>query len=165
MASGVCYIYRNGKLEREKHPEFHVRGPSKVYRKECWDKIGGLVKHLGWDTIDEIKAQYYGWETKSFQDLKIIHQRITGDNTGPFKWSIKLGQSDFYCGYHPIFVMVKGIWRCFFHRPYFISGIGLLLGYFQCIISNKKIIMEKEFVQFLRREQIRKLTFRPGIWK
>ena len=41
MASGVCYLETSGGLEREKHPEFHVRGPSKVYRRECWKRSGG----------------------------------------------------------------------------------------------------------------------------
>lgn len=165
LASGVCYIRKNGVLIPENHPKFHVRGPSKVYRRECWEQIGGLVKHLGWDTIDEIKAQYLGWTTLSFKNLQIIHHKQTGYNTGLVKWAIKQGRSDYYCGYHPIFILAKGIRRIFFERPYLIDGMGIIIGYFLSYLKKEQRYEESKVVEFLRREQIKKLTLRPGIWR
>ena len=164
MASGVCYVEINGRLEAEAHPEFHVRGPSKVYRRECWEQIGGLVKHLGWDTIDEIKAQYFGWKTRSYKDLQIIHHKITGKNTGVFKWAVKLGRSDYYCGYHPIFLLAKGVRRLFL-PPFVVGGVGVIWGYFKNYFINAEQYQEKDIIQFLRDEQIKKLTLRKGIWE
>ena len=94
------------------------------------EKIGGLVKHLGWDTIDEIKAQYHGWKTRSYEEQVIIHHKVTGKNTGVFKWALKLGQSDYYCGYHPLFLLAKGVRRLFL-PPYVLGGVGILWGYFR----------------------------------
>jgi len=164
MASGVCYLEINGGLEREKHPEFHVRGPSKVYRRECWEQIGGLVKHLGWDTIDEIKAQYHGWKTRSYKELVIIHHKVTGKNTGVFKWAVKLGQSDYYCGYHPLFLLAKGVRRLFF-PPYVLGGVGILWGYFRNYFRTAEQFPEKDIIRFLQTEQVKWLTMREGIWR
>jgi len=164
MASGVCYLETSNGLEREKHPEFHVRGPSKVYRRECWEQIGGLVKHLGWDTIDEIKAQYHGWETRSYKELVIIHHKVTGKNTGVFKWAVKLGQSDHYCGYHPLFLLAKGVRRLFF-PPYILGGVGILWGYFRNYFGKLEQFPEKDVVRFLQKEQMKRLTMREGIWR
>lgn len=164
MASGVCYIHSNGGLERERHPDFHVRGPSKVYRRKCWEQIGGLVKHLGWDTIDEIKAQYHGWETRSYNELQVIHHKVTGKNTGVFKWAVKLGQSDHYCGYHPLFLLAKGVRRLLF-PPYVLGGVGILWGYFRNYFRTAEQFPEKDIVRFLRNEQMKRLTMRGGIWR
>jgi len=38
----------------------HVRGAFKAYSKSCFKAIGGLKAKMGWDTIDELLAQYHG---------------------------------------------------------------------------------------------------------
>lgn len=165
IAGGVCYVRRNGQLEIEKHPEFHVRGTTKVYRRECWNQIGGLIKHFGWDTIDEVKAQYNGWATKSFKDLKTIHHKITGYNTGKFNWAIKCGKGNYYCGYHPLFVLAKGLRRMILKRPYLVDGIGIMVGFFSSYLKRDERYEDLEIIEYLRKEQIKRLLFRPGIWK
>ena len=163
IASGVCFHYRKGRLVREKHPEFHVRGASKVYKIACWEDIGGLIEHKGWDTIDEMKAQSLGWETKSFQNLRIIHHKPTGYNTGLYKWSIISGKSDYYCGYHPLFVIAKGMKRMF-RRPFIIGGLGIIYGFFKDHIKNCEQVKDIELIKFIQKQQIYKLTFRESIW-
>jgi len=44
----ICYI-ENGTKRIEFCPEFHVRGATKIYRRECWDAIGGFWPAPGWD--------------------------------------------------------------------------------------------------------------------
>jgi biofilm PGA synthesis N-glycosyltransferase PgaC len=164
MASGVCYIYVRGILTLENHPEFHVRGPSKIYRRECWKQIGQLVKHLGWDTLDEVKAQYLGWTTKSFKNLRLIHYKVTGYKSGAAKWAVKCGKSDYYCGYHPLFILVKGIKR-FFKKPYLIDGMGILFGYFKSYLNKDERYEDSAVIEYLRKEQIKTLMFRRSIWR
>ena len=164
IAGGVCYIEKNGRLKLEEHPEFHVRGTTKVYRRECWEEIGGLIKHLGWDTIDEIKAQYHGWESKTFKGIKLIHYKVTGFNTGTFKGAITCGKSDYYCGYHPFFVFAKGA-RRIFKQPYLIDGFGIMLGFFSCYIKKEGRFEDSEITKYLRKEQVKRMLFRPGIWR
>jgi biofilm PGA synthesis N-glycosyltransferase PgaC len=54
-------------------PKFHVRGATKIYRRECWLAIGGLAPATGWDTIDELKANMMGWSTRTFHEIKVLH--------------------------------------------------------------------------------------------
>ena len=56
----ICYIVE-GKKSFEEAPSFHVRGATKIYRKACWNSIGGLLPAPGWDTLDEVKANSLGW--------------------------------------------------------------------------------------------------------
>jgi glycosyltransferase involved in cell wall biosynthesis len=40
----------NGELvsEAPDDPAFHVRGATKIYKRECWNAIGGLIEAPGW---------------------------------------------------------------------------------------------------------------------
>ena len=38
----ICYV-AEGKKRFEEAPAFHVRGATKIYRKACWDGIGGFL--------------------------------------------------------------------------------------------------------------------------
>src|ERR1700722_2875279 len=53
IAGGMIYNKIGDQLVLEKVAEFHVRGATKIYRRECWDSLGGMWNGLGWDTIDE----------------------------------------------------------------------------------------------------------------
>lgn len=56
----------------------HIRGPVKLYRKACLEAIGGLRESIGWDTIDELLAKFYGYDTMTIEQLKVKHLRPTG---------------------------------------------------------------------------------------
>jgi len=43
----------------------HTRGATKIYKRECWDHIGGVYETTGWDTLDDFSAMSKNWETKS----------------------------------------------------------------------------------------------------
>ena len=53
MASGNLYIKKRDAWVFENISEkTKVRGPIKLYKKECFEAIGGLKKSIGWDTVD-----------------------------------------------------------------------------------------------------------------
>ena len=164
IASGICFILKNGHLVEEKHPRFHTRGPTKIYRKECFDQIGGLIKHLGWDTLDEIKANYLGWQTSSFEDLHLTHFKPTGFNTGSFRWAVKLGSSNYYTGYHPLFMVAKALYRLP-QKPFVLGSVAILFGYYRNLIARKKTIVSPDLRHFLRREQIKRLVGLKSLWR
>ncbi len=58
----------------------HVRGAFKAYSKKCFKAIGGLKPAMGWDTIDELLAQYHGFKIITDSTLKVKHLRPTGNN-------------------------------------------------------------------------------------
>ncbi len=79
MASGFCYIKKNTNwiLENLTHRD-HIRGALKAYRKECYNQIGQLKPSMGWDTVDELLAQYHGWEILTDNTLHVKHLKPTG---------------------------------------------------------------------------------------
>ena len=120
IGGGVIYSIINGKPELEKTPVFHVRGATKIYKKECWIGIGGLINAPGWDTIDEVKANMLGWETKSFSDLQILHLRYTGGAEGTWRDMVKNGRANYIAGYHPLFMLLKCTKRMF-QKPFLLD--------------------------------------------
>ncbi|WP_019037853.1 glycosyltransferase family 2 protein [Psychroflexus tropicus] len=58
----------------------HLRGALKAYRKQCFTDIGGLIPAMGWDTIDEMKARFRGWEVQTDSSLLVKHLKPTGQN-------------------------------------------------------------------------------------
>ena len=51
----------------------HIRGALKAYRKACFVQIGKLKPSMGWDTIDELLAKFYGWELLTDETLQVKH--------------------------------------------------------------------------------------------
>ena len=79
MVAGLCYIQKESNwILEELTAKKHIRGALKTYRKDCFIEIGKLKRAMGWDTIDEILAQYYGWEIIIDDSLKVKHLKPTG---------------------------------------------------------------------------------------
>lgn len=78
MASGFCYIKKNEWFLENLTRKDHIRGALKAYRKECFIQIGKLKPSMGWDTVDELLAKYYGWEILTDESLHVKHLKPTG---------------------------------------------------------------------------------------
>ncbi|SDE66500.1 glycosyltransferase [Riemerella columbipharyngis] len=75
MASGLLYIEHNGVwLHEAVANKNHIRGAIKSYRKECFQKMKGIRPTLGWDNIDVMLAQMYGYRV--FVDRSIYVKQI-----------------------------------------------------------------------------------------
>ena len=66
IAGGTCYEQDSA---GEWRPTFatrdHVRGATRAYRAECFAAVTPLEPRMGWDGIDELKAQVAGWSTRT----------------------------------------------------------------------------------------------------
>src|SRR5262245_17022622 len=62
IGGGFLYHMVNGRRVLEEAPEFHVRGGVKIYRRACWEGLGGLWVGPNTDLVDEIKAIMLGWK-------------------------------------------------------------------------------------------------------
>jgi glycosyltransferase involved in cell wall biosynthesis len=81
MAAGQCYIQKDDQWVLENlSKDDHIRGSLKAYRKACFLEIGKIARSIGWDTLDELMALYYGWELKVDPSLKVKHLKPTGFN-------------------------------------------------------------------------------------
>jgi glycosyltransferase involved in cell wall biosynthesis len=149
--------------ESKADPAFHVRGATKIYRRECWQGIGGLVQAVGWDTVDELKANMLGWSTRTFSDIRIVHHRPAGAAYGTWQNWVKNGLANYVAGYHPIFMLLKCISRVF-KRPYGIAALGLWFGFCSGYAKRIRRVDDAPFRQYFRSQQLRRLLGRPSLW-
>ncbi len=151
------------KEESTVDPAFHVRGPTKIYRRECWNAIGGLVKATGWDTIDELKANMMGWKTRTFAEVPLIHHRPTGAAYGSWSNWVKNGRANYAAGYHPLFMALKCVSRMV-QKPYGVAALGLWTGYCTAYVRREWRVQDPRFLSYFRGQQMRRLLGQPNLW-
>lgn len=151
IASGLTFIPKNGQMVPEKVQEDHPVGPSKVYRRKCFEDINGLKPIPGWDLADLLSAQMNGWETKCFDDYKIEHYRITGSRRkGITGGKFLLGRFEYRFGYSLGYVCLKSIYKIF-DKPLILGGLSILGGYLYSFLIREDRLYDKEMRQYLRK--------------
>ena len=160
----VCQL-DNGQLRVDSlgDPPFHVRGATKIYRRECWEMIAPLIQAPGWDTIDEVKANLFGWTTRTFADLRLIQHKPTGGADGNWRNSFKNGRANYIAGYHPLFMLAKCVKRSI-HKPFVVESLALLAGFCSAYFNRMPQVADNEAIRYLRQQQIRRLLFQPSIY-
>jgi hypothetical protein len=135
----------------------HVRGCTKMYRRACFEAIGGLVPTMGWDGIDEWKALALNWEVRSFTELKVLHHRCTGMATGKLKSRIEEAHAAYYMAYHPLYMIARGIHHLA-SRPYVIGGIAMVVTCFADWLRGRERLTDPSLVRYIRRTQMGRLA-------
>lgn len=156
ISSGISFTYVNGTLVQEKGAEGHTLGATKVYKRECYERIGGLIPSMGWDGLDEIKARMMGWTAKPIADLVVLHHRPEGQGQGLFRSGIERGKGSHFMGYHPVFLLARAA-RQMLRPNSFADGVGMLIGYLGSALRRDSRVPDAQLVRYIRRNQIRKL--------
>jgi glycosyltransferase involved in cell wall biosynthesis len=164
IGGGTIFHIFDGREIVEEVPQFHVRGATKIYKRECWSAIDGLWVAPGWDTIDEVKANMLGWTSRSFPDLRVYHQRLTGTAESRWKDFVKNGRARYVSGYHPLFLASSCI-RRLFQRPYLIASAGLFYGYLSGYLKRIPQVDDPLLIKYLRKQQVHRLLGKQTIWR
>jgi len=144
-------------------PKFHVRGATKIYRRECWIQLGQLYPAPGWDTLDEVKANMLGWKTYTFDELKLLHHRKAGEAEGTWPNWVKNGLANYVAGYHPLFMFAKCASRVF-KRPYGMAALGLGIGFCSGYVKRAWRVDDRALVKYFQNQQMRRLLGQPSLW-
>jgi poly-beta-1,6-N-acetyl-D-glucosamine synthase len=164
IGGGALYHVINGQFQLEENPHFHVRGATKIYRRACWEDIGGLQTTPGWDTIDEVKANMMGWQTQTFSDIHVTHHRFTGTGDTTWRESVKSGRGGYASGYHPAYFLA----RCAYHlgrKLELVGVIGMLWGFVSGYLLRAPRVEDKKLLSYIRQQQIARLFGRQTIWR
>jgi glycosyltransferase involved in cell wall biosynthesis len=164
IGGGTVYHEEAGHDVVETAPRFHVRGASKIYRRSCWEALGGLVEAPGWDTLDEVRAQMLGWTTRTFAEVKALHLRPTGMADGHWATAVKYGLANYVTGYHPVFMLLK-VTKRVTDQPHGIMAAGLLWGFISGYLRGVPRGADATLVRFVRQQQLRRLLGQPSIWR
>jgi biofilm PGA synthesis N-glycosyltransferase PgaC len=164
IGGGEIHHDIDGVMKVEANPRFHVRGATKIYRRKCWDAIGGLWPAPGWDTIDEVKANMLGWKTHAFVDLHLFHHRLTGSEEGLLRDRIKHGVACYVSGYHPLYVAASCVSRLA-QKPYLTGSMGIMYGFLKSYFTRPLRLNDRSYLSYIRRQQIRRLCGMETIWR
>jgi glycosyltransferase involved in cell wall biosynthesis len=138
-----------------------------VFRRVCFEEIGGYIpcKNGGEDSCAEILARMYGWQTWSFPDIKVIHQRSVGTRDGRtvLYARFKQGLTDYCLCTHPIFMLAKCLRRCLIEKPFINSGVVRLAGFLYGYIVREQRQIPYDAKRFVHKEQMRRLLACVGI--
>jgi len=150
MCSGLLYIKKDNKwiFENIANKE-HIRGPIKLYSKKCFEAIKGLKNSLGWDTVDVLLAQYYGFTIKTERALKVKHLRPTGHGYSTKNYSEK-GKVVYKMNYDFLLAKIalsKMAWQIKSPALFF-NG---MVGYLKSWISKEDKMVSLEEGKFIRR--------------
>jgi poly-beta-1,6-N-acetyl-D-glucosamine synthase len=148
---------RTGERHRERCPPQHARGPTKFYRRSCYEQIAPLPAMLGWDTIDELSARRSGWRTASVACAAgdTIHLRPTGAHDGLVRAQFRWGTCAYAIGQHPAWVLASAA-RRLRDQPKVIGSAAFLAGWLTASIRRSPRA-SAEVRAFGRGEQLRQL--------
>ncbi len=158
MAGGFCYIEKNGEwiLENLTNKD-HLRGALKAYRKECFQQINGLKNAMGWDTVDELQAQFYGWKIKTDPTLQVKHLKPTGQ---VYTKAARLKQGEAF------YKMRYGFWltsiasaKLAARKKSLVYFLNAMEGFYRAKRTNQDYIVSAEegkFIRHLRWKNIKK---------
>lgn len=137
----------------------YVAGPCQLFRRECWQDIGGYVanKAGGVDWIAVMTARMKGWRVCAFPEKRFHHHRSMGTaQRGQLASMFSYGEKDYYLGGSPLWQL----FRCSFRmtkRPFVLGGLALLAGYMTAAVRRMPRAVSPELMRYHRAEQMKKL--------
>jgi biofilm PGA synthesis N-glycosyltransferase PgaC len=151
-ASSQSYDYRFVSIE-------HVTGICQLFRRQCFDEIGGYVPAKGGaiDRIANIAVRMKGWKTRTFPEKTYFHHRQMGTaQQSLLSARFKDGAKDYAVGSHPLWELSRALYQMT-RKPMIIGGIALFCGYLWSTIKNSPRPVPPEMIAFHRREQMQRL--------
>lgn len=137
----------------------HVSGACQLFRRECFESIGGYVPVKGGaiDWIAVTTARMRGWQTRTFTEKVCLHHRTlgTGNNRA---WAVPFhyGRKAYYVGGHPAWALLRGFFEMR-KRPWIIGGLLFQLGFLWAAITRMPRPVSPELMAFHRGEQMARL--------
>jgi cellulose synthase/poly-beta-1,6-N-acetylglucosamine synthase-like glycosyltransferase len=163
--SGKTHIPVGGRFVLERTGDEFSHGVAKLYRRECFQEIGGFVRQVMWDGIDCHRCRMLGWKATSDPDprLAIKHLRQMGSSHksvyhGRRRW----GRGQYFMGTHPLYILGIAAYRTA-ERPWVLGGLNILLGYLGAWARREPRYDDPQFRRHLHRWQLDELRRRFGL--
>lgn len=137
----------------------HVNGQCQLFRRKCFDDIGGYVpiKGGGIDWVAVTTARMKGWLTYSFAERSFHHHRKMGTAGGSELGArFHYGKKDYFLGGHPLWQVFRSTFQMA-KRPYVIGGVCLMAGYVWCWVTARERPVSPQLMKFHRGEQMMRL--------
>lgn len=155
IAGGVV-IEADGSGETSVSELSNVSGAVQMFRRACWECIGGLVPipEGGEDTIACVAARHCGFQTRVLPELAVRHLKARGASWGgQVRRMWMTGRRDAAMGVHPLYAFIKYL-AMLGRPPWMVRGLVMLAGYCARSWFGGKLLVSKEIVHRLRSEQL-----------
>ena len=153
IAGGFIYEQDANGQWKLNHPmnKDHVRGAFKSYSKSCFKAIGGLKSAMGWDTLDELLAQYNGFEIFTDDTLKVKHLRPTGKAYSTKAKQLQ-GQAMYTMGYGYWITFIASLKMAWKHKKTS-TFFDNMEGFYNARRSKMTLLVSKEEAEFIRKHR------------
>ena len=156
MAGGFAYIEKNQKWILENLTDKdHIRGAFKAYRKACFQEIGGLKPAMGWDTVDELLARFYGWKVVTNHNLKVKHLKQTGANYNKTA-RYKQGEAFYSLGYGLSITIIASL-KLAMRKGKPLLFLDYIKGFWNAKLAKKTLLVTNEQAQFIKNYRWKKI--------
>lgn len=156
MAGGFAYIEKNGEWILENLTDKdHIRGAFKAYRKKCFEDIGNLKPAMGWDTVDELLAKYYGWKVVTASSLLVKHLKPTGANYNKTA-RYKQGEAFYTLGYGFLITAIASAKLALMKKKPLLF-IDYLTGFWKAKKAKTPLLVNAEQAKFIRKYRLKKM--------
>ena len=132
-------------------------GMTKLYRRRCFEQIGGFVREVMWDGIDGHRCRMLGWIAASWDDpdLRFEHLRPMGtSHKGWWTGRSRHGFGQYFMGTAPSYMIASALYRMT-RPPLLVGGLAMLSGYFGALLRRSPRYGDPSFRRFLRGYQRR----------
>lgn len=158
IASGTCHELERGRWVARQKSESTVWGASRAYRRQCLPVLDELEPKMGWDGLDELKAQLRGFRTETFSDLRFDHHRPEGGRErGRLQARSVQGRASWYMGYRPSFIFARALYNSLRRDP---AALAMVWGYAAAGAARTPRCPDGAVVDALRERQRARTLFR-----
>jgi glycosyltransferase involved in cell wall biosynthesis len=159
IAGGGCYERQDGEWVLRSTAASHPRGASRAYRWVLVEDIRALEPRMGWDGLDEVKAELRGFRTQQFPELAFRHYRPEGGRERHrLRARAVTGRASWFMGYRPSFLVLRALHRAR-KDP---AAIAMIWGYFAEAVKRTPRCADREVVAAVRKRQALQTLLREG---
>jgi glycosyltransferase involved in cell wall biosynthesis len=158
IASGSCWELENGAWKERFTTRAAPRGAVRAYRRECLEAVSPLEERMGWDGIDELKANLRGWSTRVLPGVAFRHHRRVGERDASRRaaWEAE-GELAHFMGYRPGYLLVRACFRAL-REP---SALAMVWAYAGAALRRERRCDDDAARAHLREQQrLRRLPLR-----
>lgn len=156
MAGGFAYIEKNGDWILENLTDKdHIRGAFKAYRKAFFEQMGNLKPAMGWDTVDELLAKFYGWKVITDSSLIVKHLKPTGANYNKTA-RYKQGEAFYTLGYG-FFITAIASAKLAMMKKKPLLFLDYIKGFLKAKSAKTPLLVTNEQAKFIRKYRLQKM--------
>ncbi len=140
IAGGIINVQKNGEWTLEFSYKACARSNKII--TGMFEKIGGLRKSIGWDSVDELLAFYYGFELKVLPELHVKLQKTTGKDYKKVHGQ-RMGQRTYRMRYGLFISFVSAVKACHINKNFSLL-FSIAKGYCNSVLRRDLRIVTKD---------------------